>query len=180
MDYDDPRWSGLAGAYGRPYDPRPALKRLEAQPDCAEAWEELWNELHHQGDVGEASYAAVPVLVAIRKRTRSPGWNLYALAATIEVERHRAANPPLPEWLEQDYRCSWQDLLSLALDDLRSTPDPLLLRSALSVVALAKGNVELGALLIMLDESETHEWLEEQLGWSALYAPADKVSLVEG
>ena len=70
MHYDDPRWRTLAGGYRTPYAPTPALARFESGTRLAETWDELWNELHHQGDVGEASYAAVPALVEIRRRTR--------------------------------------------------------------------------------------------------------------
>src|SRR5690242_20920662 len=56
MEYDDPRWVGLQGGYRIPYDPRNALHSLEANTNVEKVWEELWTELHHQGDVGEASY----------------------------------------------------------------------------------------------------------------------------
>jgi len=169
MRYDDPRWKTLTGGYRRPYDSTPALRRLESQINPAESWTELWNELHHQGDVGEASYAAVPALVEIQKRNRSLGWNFYALVATIEIERHRASNPPVPDWLAASYRDAWRSLLSLALEDLGSTSDPLLVQSALAVVALAKGETKLGALVAHLDRSELDEVLDEYFGWSQLY-----------
>jgi len=56
-------WGELNDGYGAPYDPRPAIAKLRAEPLDQAAWGELWNELHHQGDVGAASYAAVPLLV---------------------------------------------------------------------------------------------------------------------
>lgn len=56
----------MEGGYRLPYDPRPALDRL-ATVDVAAAWAELWQELYHQGDVGEASYAAVPELVRLHR-----------------------------------------------------------------------------------------------------------------
>jgi len=160
MEFDDPRWQTLAGGYRRRYDPTPVLRRLQLEPTSAEAWTELWNELHHQGDVGEASYAAVPALVRIRKNDGPPGWDLYALAATIEVARHRPGNPALPEWLNADYSEAWTDLLALALADLAATQDPLLVRSALAVIALAKGETKLGALLSSLDASEIDELVD--------------------
>ena len=160
MEDDDPRWQTLAGGYRLPYDPTPALRRLQLQSTSEEAWAELWNQLHHHGDVGEASYAAVPALVRIRKKRGTLGWNLYALAAAIEVGRHRCGNPAMPEWLESDYREAWTDLLSLALTDLATTQDPLLVRSALAAVALAKGEIKLGALVASLDASEIDELLE--------------------
>jgi ParB-like chromosome segregation protein Spo0J len=65
--------------------------------DADSLWEELWNELHHQGDIGEASYAALPQLVHICQTRKLIDWNLFALAATIEVCRRRPPNPPVPE-----------------------------------------------------------------------------------
>lgn len=64
MDFDDIGWAGLLGGYRVPYDPRNALRRLEGG-DAEAAWQELWAELYHQGDVGEASYAAVPHLGSV-------------------------------------------------------------------------------------------------------------------
>src|SRR6202166_34878 len=60
---DDERWSHLTGGYKIPFDPRPPLAKLENQRDTKTAWQELGEELHHQGDVGDASYAAIPELV---------------------------------------------------------------------------------------------------------------------
>jgi hypothetical protein len=65
LDLADPRWEKMSGGYKVPFDPRPLLKKLEKDQDSTETWSELWNELHHQGDVGEASFAAVPQLVRI-------------------------------------------------------------------------------------------------------------------
>ena len=60
MEFDDPRWDSLQGGYRVPYDPRKALSALERGKETESAWQELCTELYHQGDVGEASYAAVP------------------------------------------------------------------------------------------------------------------------
>ncbi|HEY0686085.1 MAG TPA: hypothetical protein VGD45_27325 [Steroidobacter sp.] len=62
MSLDDERWRQLKGGYRVTYDPSGALKLLESGVDV---WGELWDELHHQGDVDVASYAAVPHLVRI-------------------------------------------------------------------------------------------------------------------
>ena len=85
MQLDDERWAHLRGGYGEPYDPRDAMRRL-SDSDVS-AWEELWQELHHQGDVGEASYAALPALVRVHEARGVADWNTYALAATIEEAR---------------------------------------------------------------------------------------------
>ena len=41
-----------------------------------------------------------------------------------------------------------------------------MLESVFAVLALAKGKLRLGALLLQMDSSEVDEWLEERLGWS--------------
>lgn len=83
LDLGDPRWVGLHGGCRVPYDPRNVLRLLGSGQHSDEAWAELWQELHHQDDVGEASYAAVPYLVQMQARLYVADWNIYALAATI-------------------------------------------------------------------------------------------------
>ena len=165
----DSKWSTLAGGYRLPYDPRAAISKLAANLDVESAWEELWTNLHHQGDVGEASYAAVTALVDLYSSDDLPNWNLFALAATIEVNRHRKGNPRLPEWLSDDYDLAWQKLAQLSLTTLRKTTGSEALQSALAVVAIAHGNLKLGALIIDLDSSELDEILEQYLAWNEYY-----------
>jgi hypothetical protein len=169
IELDDPRWEGLKGGYRVNYDPRPAIRSLEAGAHGKDLWDELWNELHHQGDIGEVSYAAVIALVRIEKRQRRFGVNLLALAATVEIERHRARNPPVPAWLETDYREAWIDLAEFALQALRSGEDDDRVKTALPVIALARGQRKLGAFLRWLDESELDLLVEDRLAWSATY-----------
>jgi hypothetical protein len=75
LSLDDPRWANPTGGYKRPFDPRPALAQLENQLDTTRAWEELWEELHHQGDIGDTSYAAIPELVRVHCRKGAADWN---------------------------------------------------------------------------------------------------------
>jgi hypothetical protein len=167
LSLTDPIWHELQGGYRIPYDASKALSRMESGESV---WHELWNELYHQGDIGVASYAAVPQLVRISEAQRAVDWNLYALAATIEIERHRKSNPPLPDWLARSYEVAWDALLKLALSDLAGNPDELTLRSALSVVALGRGDLKLGALLNYAETNEIAAYVEDNLAWSSLYA----------
>ena len=162
----DPRWAELQGGYKVPFDASPILAQLERGEDV---WDKLWHELHHQGVVGEASYAAVPHLVRIAGRLPHRDWNVYALASTIEVERHRKSNPPVPDWLTGAYRAAWDDLFKLAVDDLLRTKDRPTIRSILGVIALAKADLKLGALIAHSDESEIDEMLEQYDAWSDVY-----------
>jgi len=163
---DDPRWKQLKGGYKRAYDASLALRRLEEGDDV---WDELWKELHHQGDIGEASYAVVPHLVRIMASRPARDWNFYGLISTIEVERHRKSNPPIPDWLMLDYSAAIDRLLEIALSDLRLVDDQLTVRSILGAVALAKGSLKLGALIANSDASEIDEILDNYDAWSQCY-----------
>jgi hypothetical protein len=166
LDLDDPRWQTLEGGYRVLYDASPALKALEAGEDV---WEELWQELHHQGDLGPAAYAAVPQLARIAARAPRH-WNFYALVATIEIERHRNTNPPVPPWLAADYHAAWEAILRLALQDLPAAEEALLVQSLLGCIALAKGDAVLGMLIAHNDRSEIEAMVAEaDPAWSGLH-----------
>ena len=176
ISLDDPKWEDLAGGYKVPYDPRPAIRALEAGNSVDDAWDELWNELHHQGDVGEASYAAVPHLVRIQQAKSSVDWNLYALISTIEIERHRTSNPPLPDWLAAAYQQAWRQVIDLASRDLKKTDESLAVTAILGALAIAKGLLKLGAFISYSDEDEVDEYAEGHLAWSEIYSEQQRAT----
>ena len=169
-DLGDDGWAHLTGGYRLPYDPRAALRLLESGDDVEAAWGELWNELHHQGDVGDASYAAVPQLVRIHAARGVPDWNTYALVATIEEARHGARNPPLPQSFRASYDAAWRQLVDLGLLELRAADDPTLVSSIIAVIAMGKGQTTLGQLAGLFTEDERKEilaqWEQGELGQS--------------
>jgi hypothetical protein len=59
LNLDDDRWDELSGGYSNEVRPSPFPCDREA------TWHDIWDDLHHQGDVGEAWYAAVPHQVRI-------------------------------------------------------------------------------------------------------------------
>ena len=133
-------------------------------------WKDLWENLHHQGDLGDGSYVAVVALARLCQSVVLPSAELFGLVSTIEVERHRRTNPPVPDWLTADYHDAWRIFLDCALGEVKSSSDPEVLQSALAVVGLAKGLIALGAVLWYHDESTLREYLEEHLEWTELYA----------
>ena len=163
LSLDDPRWATLKGGYHKLYDPRPALHNLAVENNINDVWKELWNELHHQVDVDDASYAVVPQLVHIMTAKTEPDWNFYAIVSTIEIERHRKNNPPLPDWLATDYFRAWDEIINLALRDLPKIQDNITLQSVLGALAIAKGDLQIGALITSLSRSEINEVLENYL-----------------
>jgi hypothetical protein len=159
IELDDPRWSELQGGYRVPYDPRPALLDLEQSHAVETAWEELWAELHHQGDVGEASYAPVPHLVRIHARRGVPDWNTYALVAKIEDVRRNEGNPAMPAWLSQSYDTALRQLVELGLDDFRQANQPELINAIFAILAFGKGQPLLGRFAIDFTDDERREIL---------------------
>lgn len=166
LSLEDIKWQEFHGGYRVPYNASAALRSMQ---DGIDVWDELWEELHHQGDVDIASYASVPQLVGIASTRIARDWNFYGLLATIEIARHRKGNPAVPAWLKADYDGAWAQASALALGDVGSEIDSPTTTAILAVLALAKGELKLGAMLSGLDESELDGWLEERLAWSELY-----------
>ena len=142
------------GGYRTAFDPRPSLHNLESNVHVKEAWHELWEELHHQGDVGEASYAAVPHLVRIHGERKLDDWNTYALVAVIELARGKGKNPEVPEWLKEEYFSAIRDLAKLGSTEILLAKDPEDVRAILSILALAKGARTHARFLLEYSEEE--------------------------
>lgn len=155
---DNEKWANLQGGYREVYDPRPAIRKLEGGDTSA--WVELWERLHHQGDVGEASYAAIGPLVRAYLRNGLPDWNVYALAATVEECRRDNRNPPVPAWLQDDYDTAWSELQRQGLAEFEAASDDNLVQSILAVLAFSKSFSTLGRMA-MLTEDERREMLDE-------------------
>ena len=127
----------LNGGYGVPYDAMPALNKLGSSRD--EAISELWENLYHQGDVGLASYAAVPALVKAGE---------LSLVASIEVARNTEKNPELPPSLEAGYI----QALKQALESKPINEEHLL--GYYIIHASVNGNHRLAKALDLLDIEE--------------------------
>lgn len=164
LDLDDDRWSRLQGGYRVAYDPRGTLRAIENGDGVAKAWKELWNELHHQGDVGEASYAAVPHLVRIHEARGVSDWNTYGLLATIELARDYNRNPDLPTYLREPYEAAWRRLVEIGLHELKFAEEPVLIQAILGVLALGKGQRSIGYFVTAFDEGERQEMLAQRFG----------------
>jgi len=112
-------WSELTHAYGPATDIPGLLGSLRTAPAprkyTDEPWFSLWSALCHQGDVYTASYAALPELVKIASDLE-PGVAVECLhlAALIELERHKATAPTIPEHVRVAYDSALADARDLA------------------------------------------------------------------
>jgi hypothetical protein len=154
ISLDDARWLQMTGGNRMPLDPRPLLRRLEDEGNTTEVLKELWQELHHQGDVGDASFACVPRLVEIYRRKGVIGWNTYALVAIIELARKAGSNPDVPQWFADDYFRAIRELAEMGATELLRTDDADDVRAILSVLAIQKGLRVHGNLLSNCSEEE--------------------------
>lgn len=161
---NDPSWKEFEGGYRFPYDASKPLQKLEATEDetaINEVFIELWEELHHQGDVGLASYYAVPHLIRIAKEKKILNYNIFGLIAVIETERHDN-NPKIPVDLEGDYiKAIKEGIPELVSMIIQRNWDITLSSSVMAALAVAKGHIELAkAILKMEDIDVINEFLE--------------------
>jgi hypothetical protein len=164
LDLNDPLWAKLEGGYRVPYDASIALRKLEEASNIQDStiiYQELWNELHHQGDLGLASYYAVPHLVRIAQEKKLVDDNVLGLVCLIEIERHKNNNPALPEALTSSYQDALKNLLGLV--DLILYQDwNLEASSVLMAIAIAKGQTKLANVLLYMDDEDiVDEFLEQ-------------------
>ncbi len=152
-------WSRLTDADGDTYDPTVALKAI-VSGDAGEGYDELWQRVHHQGDLGTAAYAVVPELVRLMSNRKEPDWRAYSLIATIDERRKADGNPPVPGWLQGSYATAMRELIQPALAHLRSAEVDEDVRSLLAVLAHAKGQRTIGAIALWT-EDERQEALGE-------------------
>jgi len=139
LSFDDNRWDQLSGGYRTQFDPRAAFSKLESSIQSEDAWNELWEGLHHQGNVGEASYASVPHIVRIYRQRPRDRWRTFGLVALIELARGRGTSPEIPNWLKEDYFQAIQDLAEIGSTEVMREDDAYAVRAMLSVVAIARG-----------------------------------------
>ena len=151
----------MKGGYRTPCDPRPLLSRLESETDVSTIWPELWDELHHQGDVDEASYAVVPHLVRIYLQRGVLDANVYSLVATIELARLKESNPNPPDYLANDYFAAIDELARIGLQDLQQADQEELVFGIMALIALWKGYRTWGYALLSFQDGELGELLEK-------------------
>ena len=157
---DDSRVRTLKSGYGEVYDISPTILALQDSPFNNEVWDELWGNLHHQGNVHEASYAAVPYLVHIYGTSKQVDWQTYSLVGTIELCRFSPKNPDVPLWLKADYDSAHNTLSKLAIRDLAKPCDQTQLKSIIGYLALFSNLPNIARIALHYTEDEISEMLE--------------------
>ena len=136
----DWRWSKLTDVDRQPFDPRPAVNKLEDSLTFTLAWVQLSWRLYREGRVGDASYAAVPQLVRFAMTKEDCPWQIVALIGHIEIARVTdRQSPSLPRWLRRDYMKALNVIATQSLAAIPRTKHLDQLQIMLCIVALWKG-----------------------------------------
>ena len=157
-----PRWSDLRHAYGSASDVPSWLVALQSLPSSggeAEPWFSIWSALAHQGDVFDASYAAVPhVVAALSTAPEKADQSFFQFPAWVEICRAKGG-PEIPSDLSEPYFVALSRLPALAS---RVTPpcEPGLLVCCLAAVAVANGQVGIAECVLELSPDVAQEFLE--------------------
>jgi len=160
LPLDDLRWQTYKGGYHLHFDATPFLRELYENGLPKERWLELWDELHHQGDVDSASYAVVPHLLNAARLSRKLDWNCFGLLATVELCRMDNSAPP-PE-IADGYFAAIESAPAILCMHADHEWNELLTVTGAACIALARGNRTLGNVLIRLTDFKAI--LSEELG----------------
>lgn len=163
LPLDDERWRTYQGGYRGTYYVVPALRSLLENRATDELWEELWTELHHQDDVGSASYAAVPYLLEYARLSPRLDWNVFGLICTIEL--CRPYGPPIPEEITPGYYAALAELPAIVGAHPDREWDDLVTQCVVACIALARGQRVLGRAYGEMDLKYAKKWLAENVGY---------------
>lgn len=166
LPLDDPRWATYRGGYNRtPYDVVPLIRQLHQEGASSRFWELAWAELHHQGDVGEASYALVPYLVDFQSRQRELDEQLFHFCVIIDLAQPENNNPPIPPELEFSYAMALRKLPAVGGDLLRRGCSEAVLIGVAAATALAAGHRVLARAYLDFGRREALEFLRDLNGF---------------
>jgi hypothetical protein len=164
MTLENPIWATLEGGYKIPYNASIPLLQLRLASDkntTFPIFKDLWDNLHHQGDVDLASYYAIPHLVEICVATNNLDWNYVGLCLTIEHCRLSDNNPILPNDLHDVYFHSLNRLKAFLLENFENINDEGTLKLTLSFFATIKGFTALGKAIELMDADVIEELLNQ-------------------
>jgi hypothetical protein len=163
LTLESSRWSELHHAYGVASDIPALLTQLSALPDAAgdaEPWLSLWSALAHQGDVFDASFAAVPhVVCAAATNPLKADAVYFQFPAWIEICRKKQGIK-VPDDLAAAYFDALSKLPTLVAAASAREWNAEFLQCALSAIAAAKGQVLVAEAAQVLSPEIAGEFLE--------------------
>ncbi len=115
IDLDASIWESLRHAYG--YGGVPLLiRQVKANPN-SESWDALWSALCHQYDVYEATFAAIPHIVAwmgeLARKDRIEAAHFIGISVVCSM---RSSAPAIPEPVAASYQAALHEVDRLLLE----------------------------------------------------------------
>ena len=165
LPLDDPRWAIYHGGYRCPYDVVPLIRELQGNGTSDQFWELVWDELHHQGDVGEASYALVPYLVEYQSRQRELDDRVFHYCVVVDLAQPEKKNPAIPPELEFSYVKALRKLPVIGAELLRQGCPEEVVMGVAAATALAVGHRVLARAYIDFGRRDALEYLRNLNGF---------------
>jgi hypothetical protein len=144
------------------------MEQLRSLPDSAgeaEPWFGIWSALAHQGDVFDASYAAMPhVVEALSLSPGAAGFDFFMFPAWVEVCRVNGG-PPIPEDLREGYFAALARVPDLVATAARQPMTTEKLTCAVAAIAASKGQTEIAEVILELTPEvakDVRDWLAER------------------
>ena len=167
LPLSDKRWKTYKSGYNRvELAVTDWLRKLSCGVFKESHWDYLWDELHHQSDVGEASYAVVPYLATFARVHNRYDWHLFAFPVVVELARmDMSDNPEIPGEIRDAYYWGINELASIAVTELEEWDD-VQAPCMSACIALAKGHpVYSRAYLEMASIDSAKDYLKRETGW---------------
>jgi len=163
LSLESNRWSELQHAYGDASNIPALLSQLINLPSSngdAEPWFYLWSALAHQGDVYDASFAAVPhVIHALASNPLKADAVYFQFPAWVEICRKKNGLQ-LPGDLSEAYLEALSRLPSLVAQAAAREWDADFLQCALSAISAAKGQTVIAEVALELSPIIAEEFME--------------------
>lgn len=142
----------------------PFLAKLQSLEMPDNDWNDLWDDLHQQGDTGDASYAVVPYLTEYAKSTPQIAWHAFGFAAVVELERTENENPEVPGEIRDSYFASINELPKIALERGEDAWGENCFEPVMACLALSMGRREHARAYLDRTESEIPEFYKYSYG----------------
>jgi hypothetical protein len=166
LPLDDPRWATYRGGYNRaPVDAVSLIRTLLDHGATEDFWRAVWDDLHHQGDIGEASYAIIPYLVEHQSRQRQLDEQLYHYCAVVELARLENGNPPIPSEIELAYAHALRRLLVIGAELMDRGCGEAAVMGVTAMTALAAGHRTLARAYLEFGRDDALEYLRNLNGF---------------
>ena len=165
LSLNDERYGQYRSGYGIIYDVVPKIRELINSGPSKSFWNEIWEELYHQGDVGEASYAIVPYLVEYEESNKHLEENIYHFVVSVELASLEDRNPPIPNELQFSYAKGVRKLPYIGMNKLKRGCSHSAVMLVASAMAVSLGHTILGRSYLDFGPDDALTFLENEYGY---------------